>query len=383
MAKSAKTQLILILGLLAVSGVRPAWAQYDSAIYDTFTRFSPAVYSINVQVPKTVIMAKYEESITRLRDFHDQYSDMVMGGTQPIMSYFMLDSLIDKWERQLNYLKEQMLLNNRVHGSGFAIDNHHIVTLSTVIKNATGGADVSVSDLNDNSFEAQVKGIDEMTGVAVLYIPGATFEHFIDTSRLSTQLTVSSYVMTIQSPYTLPPSPYSGMIGGYFRRLKQFPLERYIQTDLPLYPGNEGAPVLSPSGNLVGMMASEFHVGNYPSVTFVIPADLVLDSVNQILQRGEDSHAWIPGIELQQLVNRFTEAPAGILVKNIDTQSPAAASGLQPGDIIVGFQGEDERRLEGLLRHLIQSTPNQVVSLDVIRGEQRLQFQVATVSRDR
>lgn len=371
LAMMQKIYFIVTASLFIISAAN---AQFDSAVFETFNRNAPAVYSIEVQVPKNLILQEYENSITRLREFHDQYSDMVMSGTQPRSSFFTLDSLIDRWERQLDYLKEQMLMNNSMRGAGFAVDEHHVVTLSSIVKSATMGGEILVTDHQQIQYRALLQGIDGLTGVAVLRIPDATFEHYVDLGRLSTTLPVSSYIMTIQRPYDLPPSPYSGMIGGYYRQLKIFELERYIQTNLPLYPGNEGAPVLSPSGQLVGMMAAEFHVGAAPSVSFAIPADLVAESANEIIKKGDLVHGWLPGVELQQ-------SAQGILIRNVDPHSHAANSGLKPGDVIIGFDGRQETQLWELLSSIIHANPEQFVRVDILRGPNRLQFQIQLVPR--
>ncbi len=347
-------------------------AQFDSAVYETFTRHAPAVYSIEVTVPKHVILKEYEKSITRLQEFHDRYGNLVMSSTQPSGSLFKLNSLIDRWERQLDFLKEQMLMNNSMLGSGFAVDPNHIVTLSSVVKSATMGGDITVIDHQNIQRRALLQGVDHMTGVAVLRIPDATFEHYIDLDRLSTSLPVSSYIMTIQSPYTLPPSPFPGMIGGYHRKLGKFLLERYIQTNLPLFPGNEGAPVLSPSGQLVGMMAAAF--GASPSVTFAIPAEFIRDSARQIIEKGELVHGWLPGIKLQQTAD-------GILILNVDPNSHAANSGLKPGDVIVGFDGTNEAQLWQFLSRIVNADPQQNMRIDILRGPNRLQFQIQLVRK--
>ncbi|MDP8244506.1 MAG: S1C family serine protease [Candidatus Hinthialibacter antarcticus] len=349
-------------------------AQFDSAVYETFNRNAPAVYSIEVQVPKNLILQEYDKSISRLREFHDRYSDMVMSGTQPMASFFTLNSLIGRWERQLDFLKEQMLMNNSMRGTGFAIDPHHIVTLSSVVKSATMGGEITVTDHQKIQHRALLQGVDRLTGVAVLRIPDATFEHYVDLGRLSTTLPVSSYIMTIQCPYDLPPSPYTGMIGGYHRQLKKFELERYIQTNLPLYPGNEGAPVLSPSGQLVGMMAAEFSIGAAPGVSFAIPADFVAESANQIIQKGDLVHGWLPGIELQQ-------SAQGILIRNVDPNSHAANSGLKPGDVIIGFDGRQETELWDLLSRIVNANPEQFVRVEILRGPNRMQFQIQLLQR--
>lgn len=361
--------------LLTLLAAAPAsWAQFDTAVYESFTRHSPAMFSIEVEVPKSLVMKKYEDSVSRLQEFHDRYSNLVMSGTQPAVSFFMLDNMIEKWKRQLDFLKQQMLDNNRLRGAGFAIDPMYIVTVSSVVQNATVGGTIRLIDNDNKEYNASLQGINWLTGVAVLKVEDATLERYIDPDRLSTGLPVSSYVMTIQRPYKLPPSPFPGMIGGYYRQLDMVELERYIQTDLPLYPGNEGAPVLSPSGQLVGMMAAEFHVGAWPGVSFAIPADLVMDSAREIIERGGMQNAWIPGIELKQ-------TQYGILITKIEDHSPAAHSGLKPGDIIVGFAGQEEKKLWNLISNIVHSEPRENVSFEVMRGPQRLQVQVELTTR--
>ncbi|MGC9328248.1 MAG: trypsin-like peptidase domain-containing protein, partial [Candidatus Hinthialibacter sp.] len=253
---------LAIIGLPSLS-----FGQGDWAVYDTFVRFSPAVYSISIEIPQQYILERHEELIKQFQDLQENYSDIVAGGSDTLAGQYMFTNVIRQYKRKMEIMRDQMLTNNRVRCAGFAISPHHLVTLSNIVKSATLGGAISIKDDYRWLARAQLHGADDLTGIAVLQVQDVTFSQYVDLeeslewdeeeaystmNRLSARLPTASYIMTIQRPYDLPSSPFSGIIGGYNRLLGLFEIEKYIQTDLPLYPGNEGAPVFSPSGQLVG-----------------------------------------------------------------------------------------------------------------------------------
>ncbi len=352
-------------------GVPAAVGQGDLAVHDTFQRYSPAVYTVSVEIPKNYILQNYNNTVSRLRGYLKSYSSAITGGASPSISYNAFQSMVEQVERDMEYLKERMIVRNQKNGAAFAVTPHHLVTLSTVIKSATLGGDLTVYDNNRRQIKAALQGIDELTGVAVLRVDSATFSDYIDLDSISTLLPVASYVIAIQRPYDLPASPFSGMIGGHKRGMKLFKIERYIQTDLPLYPHNEGAPVFSPSGLLVGMIASEYHVGNWPGLTFIIPADIVADSAKSIIAEGKRERGWIPGLDLVQL-------ESGILVEKLAENSPAAKAGLKRGDFIIEFNEEKETNVLNLLYKIFHTKPDETVSMVIQRGPNRIYLEVKT-----
>ncbi len=348
-----------------------AYAQGDWAIYEIFSRYAPSVYSVSVEIPKNVILERYEQSVDRLKMYQDGLNDLITDASKTELNYNQFETWFGQWERQLDTIKNQMLRNNRFRGAAFAINPHHLVTLSTVVKSATLGGEISIIDDYDRALKVDIKGIDSMTGIAVLKVRDATFSKYVPLESTNTMLPVASYIMTIQRPYDLPATPTSGMIGGYYRRLNLFELERYIQTDIQLYPGNEGAPVFSPSGQLIGMLATDFNIGRWPSVTFVIPSDIVADSAKEIIKNGKRERGWIPGLELKQGLG-------GILVKDIDPHSLAAKSGLQKNDLIIKVDGEREHQVWNFVYHILDTKPNEKVELEIQRGEKRFMLAVET-----
>ncbi len=387
-----KQWFFLLIGIVVLGWVpNSVQSQGDWAVYDTFTRFSPAVYSVSVEIPQQYIMDRHEELIRQFRDLQENYSDIVTGSTDTLAGQYMFDNLIRQLRRKLDVMRDQMLNNNRVRCSAFAVGPHHLVSLSTIVKSATLGGTISIKDDFHWISKAELKGADDFTGVAVLEVKDVTFTQFInlqdyrfqneDSSQAvqpglpgSNQLPVASYVVSIQRPYDLPSSPFSGIIGGYNRLLGLFEIEKYIQTDLPLYPGNEGSPVFSPSGQLVGMLATEFRLGNWPGVTFLIPADTIADSALSIIEWGKRDRGWISGVGLGQDSH-------GIIVEEVVPRSPAALAGLLKGDLILGFNGQREKKVWNLIDHISRSKPNDMIHFEIKRGSQVFLIDIKTTLR--
>jgi len=349
-------------------------SQGDWAVYETFSRYSPAVFAINVEIPKEYILHRMEELMNQFRELQESSSEIIAGGSDSVLSQQLFSNLTVQWQRKLFVMQKQMLANNRVRGAGFAIDPHHVVTLASIVKSATLGGEITIEDDFRKVAKAQLVGVDEMMGVAVLRVNDVTFSSYVDLNRVADQLPVASYIMTIQRPYDLPASPFSGMIGGYYRKMNLFEYERYIQTDLPFYPGNEGSPVFSPSGQLIGMIATEFHIGNFPGITLVTPAEIVVDSALSLIKTGKRECGWIPGMVLKQ-------DEEGVLIEELDANSLAAESGLAVGDLIIGVGGERESQLWKIYYKILDTKPQDTIRLEVKRGSQLYLFDVPTSSR--
>lgn len=384
-----KQTYLLIVGTLSASWFSClAGAQGDWAVYDTFTRYSPAVYSISVEIPKQYILDRHEQLIQQFQDLQENYSDLVTGTSEALSGHYMFGNIVRQLRTKLDYMRDQMLVNNRIRCAGFAIGPHHLVTISTIVKSATLGGVITIKDDYRWVANAEFVGSDDLTGVAVLQVNEVTFPYYVDLSDYLSRegtlnsysnpnahpLPVASYIMTIQRPYDLPSSPFSGIIGGYNRGVGLFEIEKYIQTNLPLHPGNEGSPVFSPSGQLIGMMATEFHVGNWPGVTFVIPADIVADSAAGILETGKRERGWISGVGLGQ-------DGEGIVVEEVIPQSPAAFAGLMKGDLILGFNGIREKKVWNLIDYISKSKPNEIIRFEIKRGSEWLYIDIKTSLR--
>ncbi|MDX9754147.1 MAG: S1C family serine protease [bacterium] len=358
-----KTVLVFVLMVwLSVWSSSSGYAQGEIAVRETFFRYAPAVYSISVEIPKEIVVQRLEKSLTDLRKYAENFTTVIANTAGNPLDYSVLENSVSEMEKQLDVMRESQATNKMryVSGVGFAVHPHYLVTLSTVVQSVTEGGQITLYDNYKREINANIKGVDTVAGIAVLSVDDVTFPNYVDITQIPTPLPETTYVMSIQRPYELPASPFSGMIGGYFRRTNWFELEQYIQSSVPLYPGNEGAPVFSPSGRLVGMIAGKYQVEGWPGISFLIPSEMVIDSAMEIIQSGARERGWIPGLDLQQSQN-------GILVQSIDAKSPAVKAGLKKGDLIIGFQDKEMKNKWQFLQALLETKPNQIVKIWVQR----------------
>jgi S1-C subfamily serine protease len=326
---------------------------------------------VNVEIPQEHIMQRFETQIESLREYQESLHSSLTGQSSQNLTFQQLELFFTNMDRQLNSLKDHLLINNRVKGAAFAVDDHHLVTISTIIQSATLGGLITIENQMMKGIPARLLNYDPTNGVAVLRVDDATFEHTVNLDNYrEVPLPEASFIVGIQSIYTLPPAPVRGMIGGYYRRLGLFELERYIQTDLPLYPGNEGSPVFSPSGQLVGMVATEYHLGQAPGISFVIPADYIVNSAQEIIKTGSKERGVIPGVE-------FSLQETGVYILNIDENSPYKQL-LQEGDVILEVDGEDPNSLMEIYEILHNTKPGVHMQLKVKRGDAQIDFAVET-----
>lgn len=351
-------KIILFTGFYCLP-LMASLAQGDFALYDTYTRFEKAVFSVNVEIPQEHIMQRYEEQVNKIREYQESLITALTGQSSNNISIQQFEIILANLERQLTALREHLLVNNRIKGAAFAVDEHHLVTISTVVKSATLGGGIKIENHVMRDVPAKLLNYDPSNGVAVLRVDDVTFEQTVKLDNYQNMLPEASYIMSIQRPYNLPSTPVSGVIGGYYRKIGLFEIEKYIQSDLPLYPGNEGAPVFSPSGQLIGMIATEYHIGQSPGVTFVIPSEYITESAQEIIEKGSVERGIIPGVQID-LQDR------GVVIDIVDPNSPYIQS-LHKGDVILEINGQDSSSFVEVFEILHNSKPGTTLVLKVKR----------------
>jgi S1-C subfamily serine protease len=152
--------------------------------------------------------------------------------------------------------------------------------------------------------------------------------------------------------------------GGKWRAWKGGEIDRWLQSDLTIYPGFGGGPLVDPAGRIHGINSGAL---SRPLAT-TIPVETVNRVVKQLLERGYVPRGWV-GAALQpvQLDKR-----SGLLLVSIEPESPAAKAGLLLGDVLVRIDGKEIESFEQLLDTLGGDAVGKHVRLDVVRaGEQR------------
>jgi serine protease Do len=226
-------------------------------------------------------------------------------------------------------------------GSGFILSNDgYILTNAHVVD----GANVVTVKLTDKrEFKAKVVGADKQSDVAVLKI---------DASNLPTvkigdprQSKVGQWVVAIGSPYGFDNTVTSGIISAKSRSLPNENYTPFIQTDVPVNPGNSGGPLFNLQGEVIGINSMIYsQTGGFQGLSFAIPINEAIKVKDQLVKTGHVSRGRL-GVAVQGLNQTLADSfgmqkPQGALVSSVDPGGPASKAGLQPGDVILSLNGD-------------------------------------------
>jgi len=279
----------------------------------------------------------------------------------------------------------------RGSGSGFVVsEDGYILTNNHVVD---GAQKVEVQLLDGRIFPATVVGTDPTTDVAVIKIAARG----LSPAALGKSATarIGEWVLAVGNPLgeALTFTVTSGIISAKGRGLPQLPgrsqrsIQDFIQTDAAINPGNSGGPLINVRGEVIGInsaIASEtgFNVG----YGFAVPIDLARQVMEQLIKSGKVERA-----ALGVLVDDATATDAtymglpevrGVKLSNFtDENSPAKAAGLEPGDIIVGIDGQRVDYVAQLQQIVGFKRPGETVKVEVARkGGVRKTFTVRLIS---
>ncbi|GAB6846559.1 DegQ family serine endoprotease [Paraburkholderia sp. A1RI_3L] len=225
-------------------------------------------------------------------------------------------------------------------GSGFIISNDgYILTNAHVVD----GANVVTVKLTDKrEFRAKVIGADKQSDVAVLKIDAKG----LPTVKIGDprQSKVGQWVVAIGSPYGFDNTVTSGIISAKSRSLPNENYTPFIQTDVPVNPGNSGGPLFNLQGEVIGINSMIYsQTGGFQGLSFAIPINEAIKVKDDLVKTGHVSRGRL-GVSVQSmnqtLANSFgMQKPQGALVSSVDPGGPAAKAGLQPGDVILSVNG--------------------------------------------
>jgi len=220
-----------------------------------------------------------------------------------------------------------------ISSDGYILTNHHVVD----------GADEVIVKLYDRKeMKAKVVGSDPRTDIALLKInvKGLPYAK-IGSSK---DLKIGQWVLAIGEPFGLDYTVTHGIVSALGRALPSDTYVPFIQTDVPINPGNSGGPLFNMKGEVVGVNAQIYSKsGGYMGLSFSIPIDIAMSVAEQIKEKGHVVHGFL-GVQVQEVNSELAasfgmEKPEGALVSEVAKGSAAEEAGLQPGDIIVEFNG--------------------------------------------
>ena len=253
-------------------------------------------------------------------------------------------------------------------GSGFIVDASGVILTNAHVVDDADEVTVRLTDKRE--FKAKVLGKDKTTDIAVLKIDASGLPIVKIGNPDATR--VGEWVVAIGAPFGLENTVTSGIVSAKARSLPGDAAVPFIQTDAAVNPGNSGGPLFNLKGEVIGVNSQIFsRSGGFQGLAFAVPIDVAMDVKDQIQTHGKVSHGRL-GVTIQEvnqaLADNFgMKAPGGALVSSVEKDSPAAKAGVEPGDVIVKFEGKEISRCSELPPLVAQLKPGQKVTLDVWR----------------
>lgn len=257
---------------------------------------------------------------------------------------------------------------SRSLGSGFIISTDgYILTNAHVVDSAD---EITVRLTDKHEFKAKVIGADKRTDVALIKIEATG----LPVVRMGNPnaLKVGEWVIAIGSPFGFDNSVTAGIVSAKGRSLPQENFVPFIQTDAAINPGNSGGPLFNMQGEVVGINSQIYsRSGGFMGISFAIPIDVAMDIQNQLKTSGKVSRGRI-GVVIQEVTKELAESfglskAQGAAVNAVEKGGPAEKAGVEPGDVILRFDGKLVNNSADLPRIVGSIKPGSKITMQVWR----------------
>ncbi len=254
-------------------------------------------------------------------------------------------------------------------GSGFIVDASGIVITNNHV---IADADEVTVILNDGTrLKAEIVGRDTKIDLAVLKVkPEKPLKavKFGDSEKLR----LGEWVIAIGNPFSLGGTVTAGIVSARNRDINSGPYDNYIQTDASINRGNSGGPLFNLDGDVIGINTAIISPsGGSIGIGFAVPSKNAAPVIDQLRQFGETRRGWL-GVRIQQVTDDIAESLSikptrGALIAGIDDKGPAKPAGIEPGDVVVKFDGHDIKEMRDLPRVVADTPVGKDVEVVVIR----------------
>ena len=252
-------------------------------------------------------------------------------------------------------------------GSGVVIsDDGYILTNNHVISSSDSSSFYQVSDAksvkvkiygDETEYTAEIIGTDSQTDLAVLKIDktGLTAAEFGDSSSVQ----IGEFVLAIGNPYNLDYSVTAGIISALDRKMTiENTTYKVIQADCAINSGNSGGALVNSKGQVIGITTLKLSGTGIEGVSFAIPINDTISIYQTLIEKGKISRPFvgISGLDIDEATAIRNGLTKGIYVDSVVSGSAAEEAGIEPGDIIVAFDGKNISTMDEL--NEIKNTKN-------------------------
>jgi serine protease Do len=255
--------------------------------------------------------------------------------------------------------------HSEICGTGFFIDPTGTLYTAYTVGGEAGNFTI---EFGGKKYPARQLLADIRSGTAMLKIDEATPALPIGKSE---QMEVATPVVSIGFPLDLPETPNFGMVAGFDRKyLGRYFSTTHMRLNLPSQRGEAGAPLLNMKGEVVGIVVSSLENN---SACYAVPIEAAEKIRGDFMRFGEARHGWV-GINVS-LARQPVEGSLAEMTQ-IMAETPAARSGIKAGDILLQVGRKKVTQPEDVLDASFFITAGDVVPITVMRGNQKLTFNV-------
>jgi serine protease Do len=254
-----------------------------------------------------------------------------------------------------------------ISADGTIVTNHHVIE---------GAEEITIRTSDGRDLPADLVGSDEATDIAVLRVRGGGRFQYVtfDDAR---HVRVGDWVVAVGNPFGLDGTVTAGIVSAMGRRdAGSSAYVDYMQIDAPINRGNSGGPTFDLNGNVIGVNSAIFSpTGGNVGIGFAIPANVASSIVDQLIRSGRVTRGWI-GVSIQPLDDDIARSlgldeARGALVATIVPDGPAARAGLQQGDVILTYDGQQIEDSRDLTQRVGATAIGATSRIEILRNGQR------------
>jgi serine protease Do len=253
-------------------------------------------------------------------------------------------------------------------GSGFIISPDGIIMTNAHV--VDGASEMIVKLTDKREYKAKVLGSDKLTDIAILKIDAKNLP--VVSLGDDKVAHVGDWVLAIGEPFGFENTATAGIISAKSRSLPDDGYVSFLQTDVPVNPGNSGGPLFNLNGQVIGINSQIYsRTGGYQGLSFAIPIDVAVKVKDDILAHGKVTRGRL-GVSIQDVTQSLARSfklpsPNGALVSSVEAEGTAAKAGLEPGDVILKLNGEAIKSSADLPPLVADLKPGETAKLEIWR----------------
>lgn len=358
----ASVRVPLAVLLLLTSFPEPGWSASPSSALAAVRQLNEVFVDISEKAARSVVVVQVAQKPETDAD---------------VEKHPLVEQMPEEWRKRFEEFRDQRKRSREQDGPSFDgegsgiiyREDGHILTNAHVVENAER---IRVKLRDGREFEADVRGLDTDSDIAVLRIRGEVKGLVPARFGNSDQVRVGEFAVAIGAPYELEYSVTFGHISAKGRAglTRGMMDEDFLQTDANINPGNSGGPLLNLDGEVVGVNSMIRGVGT--GICFAIPSNLAREVADQLVQHGRFRRSWL-GVQIEglreneRLRREFPGIADGVFISNVTPDGPAERAELRSRDVILSVGGRPVSTVAQLRREITRKAAGTEVVLDVHR----------------